>query len=188
MSAAYPHLMTPLDLGFTTLKNRVMMGSMHTGMEDRFYNYPRLAAFYQERVRGGVGLIVTGGISPNRAGWLLPFGGTMNFPLDAWNHRVVTDAVHREGGKILMQILHAGRYGYHPFSVSASAIKAPITPFKPRALSERGIQSTIRDYVRCARLAQAAGDDGVEIVGSEGHLLNQFLCNRSNKRKDRWGG
>ncbi|WP_338848217.1 NADPH-dependent 2,4-dienoyl-CoA reductase [Massilia sp. W12] len=188
MSSAYPHLMTPLDLGFTTLKNRVLMGSMHTGLEDRFYNYPRLAAFYRERVRGGVGLIVTGGISPNRSGWLLPFGGTMNFPLDAWNHRVVTDAVHQEGGKILMQILHAGRYGYHPFTVSASAIKAPISPFKTRAMSRRGVLRTIADYVRCAKLAQSAGYDGVEIMGSEGYLLNQFLTRRTNRRNDEWGG
>lgn len=188
MTTPYPHLMSPLDLGFTTLKNRVMMGSMHTGMEDRFFHYPKLAAFYQERVRGGVGLIVTGGISPSRAGWLLPFGGTMNFALDAWNHRVVTDAVHREGGKILMQILHAGRYGYQPFAVSASAIKSPISPFKPRALTERGIQTTINDYVRCAKLAQSAGYDGIEIMGSEGYLLNQFLTARTNKRTDRWGG
>lgn len=187
-ATAYPHLMTPLDLGFTTIKNRVMMGSMHTGLEDRFFHYPKLAAFYQERVKGGVGLIVTGGISPNRAGWLLPFGGTMNFALDAWNHRVVTDAVHREGGKILMQILHAGRYGYQPFAVSASAIKSPISPFKPRALTESGIQRTIEDYVRCAKLAKSAGYDGVEIMGSEGYLLNQFLTKRTNKRQDRWGG
>lgn len=188
MTTAYPHLLTPLDLGFTTLRNRVLMGSMHTGMEDRFFNYPKLAAFYQERARGGVGLIVTGGISPSRAGWLLPFGGTMNFALDAWNHRVVTDAVHREGGKILMQILHAGRYGYQPFAVSASSIKSPISPFKPRALTERGIETTIKDYVRCAKLAQSAGYDGVEIMGSEGYLLNQFLTRRTNKRADRWGG
>ncbi len=185
---AYPKLLAPLDLGFTTLKNRVIMGSMHTGLEDRFYNYGKLAAFYRERARGGVGLIVTGGISPNRQGWLLPFGGTMNSLADLPNHRRVTRAVHEEGGKILMQILHAGRYGYQPFVVSASAVKSPISKFRPRALDERGIQDTIRAYARCAKLARSAGYDGVEVMGSEGYLLNQFLCARTNKRGDRWGG
>ncbi|SDA68086.1 MULTISPECIES: NADPH-dependent 2,4-dienoyl-CoA reductase [unclassified Janthinobacterium] len=185
---AYPHLLAPLDLGFTSLRNRVIMGSMHTGLEDRFYHYGKLAAFYRERARGGVGLIVTGGISPNRQGWLLPFGGTLNFLGDVPNHRKVTRAVHEEGGKIVMQILHAGRYGYQPFVVSASAKKSPISPFRPRALSERGIERTICDYVRCARLAQQAGYDGIEVMGSEGYLLNQFLCARTNLRQDRWGG
>jgi 2,4-dienoyl-CoA reductase (NADPH2) len=185
---SYPHLLAPLDLGFTTLKNRVIMGSMHTGLEDRFYHYGKLAAFYRERARGGVGLIVTGGISPNRQGWLLPFGGTLNFIGDLPNHRRVTRAVHEEGGKILLQILHAGRYGYQPLVVSASPQKSPISPFKPRALSERGIESTIEAYVRCAKLAQKAGYDGVEVMGSEGYLLNQFLCARTNRRQDRWGG
>ena len=185
---AYPHLLSPLDLGFTTLKNRVIMGSMHTGLEDRFYNYGKLAAFYRERAAGGVGLIVTGGISPNRQGWLLPLGGTLNFIGDVPNHRRVTGAVHEEGGKILMQILHAGRYGYQPFVVSASSVKSPISPFKPKALSERGIESTIRAYVRCAKLAKLGGYDGVEVMGSEGYLLNQFLCARVNRRTDRWGG
>ena len=185
---AFPHLLAPLDLGFTTLKNRVIMGSMHTGLEDRFYNYGKLAAFYRERARGGVGLIVTGGISPNRQGWLLPFGGTLNSLFDVPNHRRVTRAVHEEGGKILMQILHAGRYGYQPFVVSASSVKSPISRFKPKALTEAGIESTIRAYVRCARLARTAGYDGVEIMGSEGYLLNQFLCARANRRTDRWGG
>lgn len=184
----YSHLLSPLDLGFTTLRNRVMMGSMHTGLEDRFYNYVKLAEYFRERAKGGVGLIVTGGISPNRQGWLLPFGGTMNSAADVWNHRIVTQAVHEEGGKIVMQILHSGRYGYQPFVVSASSKKSPISMFKPRALSERGIQSTIRDYVRCAELARKAGYDGVEIMGSEGYLLNQFLCARTNLRTDRWGG
>ncbi|MFM9435892.1 2,4-dienoyl-CoA reductase (NADPH2) [Janthinobacterium sp. CG_23.3] len=184
----YPHLLAPLDLGFTTLRNRVIMGSMHTGLEDRFYNYGKLAAFYRERARGGVGLIVTGGISPNRSGWLLPFGGTVNWLGDVLNHRQVTSAVHQEGGKILMQILHAGRYGYQPFVVSASAKKSPISPFKPRALSEAGIEGTIRDYARCAKLAKRAGYDGIEVMGSEGYLLNQFLCARTNLRTDRWGG
>jgi 2,4-dienoyl-CoA reductase (NADPH2) len=187
-STRYPHLLAPLDLGFTTLRNRVMMGSMHTGMEDRFYHYGKLAAFYRERARGGVGLIVTGGISPNRSGWLLPFGGTLNFKGDVINHRRVTSAVHEEGGKILMQILHAGRYGYQPFVVSASEKKSPISPFKPRALTEAGILGTIRDYARCAKLAKDAGYDGVEVMGSEGYLLNQFLCARTNLRTDRWGG
>ncbi|MET0210804.1 MAG: NADPH-dependent 2,4-dienoyl-CoA reductase, partial [Burkholderiaceae bacterium] len=185
---AFPQLLAPLDLGFTTLKNRVIMGSMHTGLEDRFYNYGKLAAFYRERARGGVGLIVTGGISPNRQGWLLPFGGTLNSLFDVPNHRRVTRAVHEEGGKILMQILHAGRYGYQPFVVSASSIKSPISRFKPKALTEAGIEATIRAYVRCARLARTAGYDGVEIMGSEGYLLNQFLCARANRRTDRWGG
>ncbi|MYM33108.1 FAD-dependent oxidoreductase [Duganella sp. FT94W] len=184
----YPHLLAPLDLGHTTLRNRVIMGSMHTGLEDRFYNYAKLAAFYRERARGGVGLIVTGGISPNRSGWLLPFGGTLNFQGDVPNHRRVTRAVHEEGGKVLMQILHAGRYGYQPLVVSASGQKSPISPFKPRALSEAGIERTIRDYVRCAQLARAAGYDGVEVMGSEGYLLNQFLCARTNLRTDQWGG
>jgi len=184
----YSHLLAPLDLGFTKLRNRVIMGSMHTGLEDRFYNYPKLAAYFRERARGGVGLIVTGGISPNREGWLLPFGGTVNSVFDIPNHRRVTDAVHEEGGKIVMQILHAGRYGYQPFVVSASDIKSPISKFKPRALTEGGILRTIRDYARCARLAKQAGYDGVEIMGSEGYLINQFLCARTNQRTDRWGG
>ena len=187
-NAHFPHLLEPLDLGFTQLRNRVMMGSMHTGLEDRFYNYGKLAAYFRERARGGVGLIVTGGISPNRRGWLLPFGGTMNSLGDIFNHRKVTRAVHEEGGKIVMQILHSGRYGYQPFIVSASDKKAPISKFKPKALTEAGIESTIRDYVRCARLAQKSGYDGVEIMGSEGYLLNQFLCVRTNHRTDRWGG
>lgn len=187
-NAHFPHLLEPLDLGFTTLRNRVMMGSMHTGLEDRFYNYGKLAAYFRERARGGVGLIVTGGISPNRQGWLLPFGGTMNFFGDVFNHRKVTKAVHEEGGKIVMQILHAGRYGYQPFIVSASDKQAPISKFKPKALDEAGIENTIKAYVRCAKLAQQSGYDGVEIMGSEGYLLNQFLCVRTNHRTDRWGG
>ena len=185
---AHPNLLKPLDLGFTTLRNRVMMGSMHTGLEDRFYHYTKLAAYFRERAKGGVGLIVTGGISPNRQGWLLPFGGTLNSIFDVRNHRKLPRAVHQGDGKILMQILHAGRYGYQPLVVSASAIKSPISMFKPKALTEAGIQSTIRAYVRCARLAQKAGYDGVEIMGSEGYLLNQFLCTRTNQRTDRWGG
>ena len=187
-NSSYPHLLAPLDLGFTTLRNRVIMGSMHTGLEDRFFNYGKLAAFYRERAKGGVGLIVTGGISPNRQGWLLPFGGTMNFIGDVFNHRRVTRAVHEEGGKILMQILHSGRYGYQPFVVSASSVKSPISKFKPKALTEAGIEATIKDYARCAKLAKMAGYDGIEVMGSEGYLLNQFLCARTNLRQDRWGG
>ncbi len=161
---------------------------MHTGMEDRFWNYPKLAAYFRERAKGGAGLIVTGGISPNRQGWLLPFGGTLNSVFDLRNHRLLTEAVHAEGGKIALQILHAGRYGYQPFVVSASALKSPISKFKPRALTDAGIAQTVRDYARCARLAQRAGYDGVEIMGSEGYLLNQFLCPRTNQRTDRYGG
>jgi 2,4-dienoyl-CoA reductase (NADPH2) len=185
---SYQHLLAELDLGFTRLRNRVVMGSMHTGMEDRFWHYPQLAAYFRERAKGGVGLIITGGISPNRQGWLLPFGGTLNSVFDLRNHRLVTDAVHAEGGKIALQILHAGRYGYQPFVVSASALKSPISKFKPRALTLAGIAGTVRDYARCARLAQRAGYDGVEIMGSEGYLLNQFLCPRTNHRNDQYGG
>lgn len=184
----YPHLLEPLNLGFTQLRNRVVMGSMHTGLEDRFYNYPKLAAYFAERARGGVGLIITGGISPNRQGWLLPAGGTMNQLTDVANHRLVTHAVHRHGGKILMQILHSGRYGYQPFVVSSSPIKSPISPFKPRQMSEREIYSTIQDYARCAKLSKLAGYDGIEIMGSEGYLLNQFLSRHVNQRTDQWGG
>jgi 2,4-dienoyl-CoA reductase (NADPH2) len=187
-ASTYPHLLAPLNLGFTTLCNRVIMGSMHTGLEDRFFNYGKLAAFYRERARGGVGLIVTGGISPNRSGWLLPFGGTLNFKADVINHRRLTSAVHEEGGKIAMQILHAGRYGYQPFVVSASDKKSPISPFKPKPLTEAGIEQTIRDYARCAKLAKEAGYDGIEVMGSEGYLINQFLCARTNLRTDQWGG
>ena len=188
MTSAYPHLLSPLRVGSLTLKNRVLMGSMHTGLEDRFFHYGKLAAYFAERARGGVGLIVTGGISPNRTGWLLPAGGTMNSRLDVVSHGRVTRAVHAEGGKIAMQILHAGRYGYHPFQASASRVKAPINPFTPRPMSERHILSTIADYGRAARLARDAGYDGVEIMGSEGYLLNQFLCRRVNQRTDAWGG
>ncbi len=187
-SQAFPHLFQPLDLGFTKLRNRVVMGSMHTGLEDRFYQYPKLAAYFGERAKGGVGLIITGGISPNRQGWLLPFGGTMNSPTDALNHRLVTHAVHKHGGKILMQILHSGRYGYQPFVVSSSPIKSPISMFKPREMTENNILSTIEDYAHCAKLSKLAGYDGVEIMGSEGYLLNQFLSRRVNQRTDRWGG
>lgn len=187
-ASAFPHMLKPLDLGFTTLKNRIVMGSMHTGLEDRFYNYGKLANYFAERARGGTGLVITGGISPSRQAWLLPFGGTLNRYVDVLNHRRVTQAVHREGGKILMQILHAGRYGYHPFVVSASKSKSPISMFKARAMKESEIFKTIEDYGRCAKLAKLSGYDGVEIMGSEGYLLNQFICNRTNRRTDQWGG
>jgi 2,4-dienoyl-CoA reductase (NADPH2) len=184
----YRHLLAELDLGFTKLRNRVVMGSMHTGLEDRFWHYPTLAEYYRERAKGGVGLIITGGISPNREGWLLPFGGTLNSVFDLPNHRRLTRAVHEEGGKIALQILHAGRYGYHPFVVSASNVRSPISKFKPRALTPAGIARTVRAYAKTARLAQRAGYDGVEIMGSEGYLLNQFLCSRTNRRTDQYGG
>ena len=184
----YPHLLAPLDLGFTSLANRVLMGSMHTGLEDRAGNYPRLAEYFAERARGGVGLIVTGGIAPNRAGWVAPFAGKLATRREVPRHRLVTDAVHAEGGKICMQILHAGRYGYHPLIVAPSPIKSPITPFKPRKLSTSGVEQQIRAFVRCASLAREAGYDGVEVMGSEGYFINQFLVTRTNKRTDRWGG
>jgi 2,4-dienoyl-CoA reductase (NADPH2) len=187
-SQPYPKLLAPLNLGFTTLANRVVMGSMHTGREDRARDTDRLAEYFAERARGGVGLIVTGGYAPNRTGWLLPFASQLVSSAEARRHRRITGAVHDAGGKILLQILHAGRYAYHPFSVSASAIKAPINPFRPRKLSDRGVQGTIDDFVRCALLAREAGYDGVEIMGSEGYLLNQFLAPRTNKRTDAWGG
>ncbi|MCC2618119.1 NADPH-dependent 2,4-dienoyl-CoA reductase [Aestuariibacter halophilus] len=187
-ASPYPHLLAPLDLGFTTLRNRTLMGSMHVGLEEEKNGFEKLAAFYAERARGGVGLIVTGGISPNIEGWVAPFGGRMSARRHAKKHRVVTEAVHKEGGKICMQILHTGRYGYHPFAVSASAVKSPITPFKPRALTHRGILRTIKDYASSAYLAQQAGYDGVEVMGSEGYLINQFFCPRTNQRTDQWGG
>ncbi|MCA1007456.1 NADPH-dependent 2,4-dienoyl-CoA reductase [Rhodococcus hoagii] len=188
MTSQFPHLLEPLDLGFTTLKNRVIMGSMHTGLEDRAKNTARLAEFYAERARGGVGLIVTGGYAPNRTGWLLPFGAKLTNRFEARRHRTITRAVHDAGGKIALQILHAGRYSYQPFSVSASSIKAPINPFRPRRLTSRGVRWQIRNFVRCARLARSAGYDGVEIMGGEGYFVNQFLCERTNKRTDEWGG
>ena len=184
----YPHLLSPLDLGHTTLKNRVLMGSMHTGLEDGRRHFPRMAAFYAERARGGVGLIVTGGFAPNIEGWAKPFAGTLATSAAARRHRVVTDAVHAEGGKIALQILHTGRYGYHPLCVAPSRIQSPISPFTPRELSERGIERQILAFVRCARLAREAGYDGVEVMGSEGYFLNQFLVTHTNHRQDRWGG
>lgn len=188
MANHYPHLMEPLDLGFTTLKNRSLMGSMHTGMEDRASDFPELAAYFAERARGGAGLIVTGGFSPNIEGWLGPFGSKLSMPWEVGRHHQVTDAVHQENGKICLQILHAGRYGYSPLCVSASAIKSPISKFKPRALSTKGVYRTIDDYATSAKLAQKAGYNGVEIMGSEGYFINQFLVSRTNRRDDEWGG
>ncbi|MCF1440116.1 MAG: NADPH-dependent 2,4-dienoyl-CoA reductase, partial [Shewanella sp.] len=184
----YPHMLSPLDLGFTTLKNRVLMGSMHTGLEEEKGGFEKLAAFYRERAEGGVGLIVTGGISPNLRGRLAPHASQLSFPWQVSKHQIVTDAVHQADGKICMQILHAGRYGYHPFTLAPSAIKAPITPFTPWAMASWQVRRTIGAYVRCARLAKEAGYDGVEIMGSEGYLINQFICARTNKRSDEWGG
>ena len=184
----FPHLLAPLDLGFTTLSNRVLMGSMHTGLEEERGGFEKMAAFFAERAKGGVGLIVTGGIAPNLRGRLAPFGAQLSWPWQVRKHRLITEAVHAGGGKIAMQILHGGRYSYHPFSVSASNVKSPITPFKPSTLSGRGVEGTIRDYVSCARYAQDAGYDGVEIMGSEGYLINQFLVARTNRRTDKWGG
>ena len=186
--SSYPHLLEPLDLGHVVLPNRVIMGSMHTGLEDRAKDLPKLAAYFAERARGGVGLMVTGGYAPNRTGWLTPFGSRLTSRRQARKHRLLTDAVHAEGGLIALQILHAGRYAYHPFSVSASALKAPINPFKPRALTDRGVRKQIKAYVDCAALAREAGYDGIEIMGSEGYFINQFLSERTNKRTDRWGG
>ncbi len=184
----HPHLFAPLDLGHVVLPNRILMGSMHTGLEDRAADFDKLAAYFAERARGGVGLMVTGGIAPSIRGWLKPFGGRLSMPWHVARHRKLTDAVHAEGGRICMQILHAGRYGYHPLSVAPSRIKSPITPFTPRALSARGVERTIRDFVRCAELARQAGYDGVEVMGSEGYLINQFIAARTNQRNDAWGG
>lgn len=188
MTTPYPHLLKPLDLGFTQLKNRVLMGSMHTGLEEEKHGFDKLAAFYAERAKGGVGLIVTGGISPNFRGRVQPFGAELSKPWQVKKHRKVTDAVHQHGGKICMQILHTGRYAFHPFAVGPSAIRAPISKFTPKAMSERQIRTTIKHFARCAKLAQKAGYDGVEVMGSEGYLINQFLCPRTNKRTDQWGG
>lgn len=186
--AKYPHLFEPLDLGFTTLKNRALMGSMHTGLEETKNGFERMATYFGERAKGGVGLIVTGGVSPNRQGWVAPFSARMTKTAHARKHQVVADRVHEHGGKICMQILHSGRYGYHPLNVAPSAIKSPITPFKPFALSARGIRNTISDFARSAALAREAGYDGVEVMGSEGYLINQFIAQHTNKRTDQWGG
>ncbi|SEB45400.1 2,4-dienoyl-CoA reductase (NADPH2) [Amycolatopsis tolypomycina] len=184
----YPHLLSPLDLGFTTLRNRVLMGSMHTGLEDKAAHFPALAEYYAERARGGVGLIVTGGFAPNKTGWLLPLASKLTTSAEAKAHRQLTAPVHDAGGKIALQVLHAGRYAYHPLSVSASSVKAPINPFRPRALTGFGVRKQIDAFANCAALARDAGYDGVEIMGSEGYLINQFLAERTNKRTDAWGG
>ncbi|MER5855089.1 NADPH-dependent 2,4-dienoyl-CoA reductase [Streptomyces sp900105245] len=184
----YPHLTTPLDLGFTTLPNRVLMGSMHVGLEEAERGFERMAAFYAARARGGVGLIVTGGIAPNDEGRPYEGGAKLTTEDEAAQHRTVTDAVHREGGRIAMQILHFGRYAYHRDLVAPSALQAPISPFVPRELSDADVERTIDDYARAARLARQAGYDGVEIMGSEGYLINEFIAAQTNRREDRWGG
>lgn len=184
----YKHIFEPLDLGFTTLKNRILMGSMHTGLEEEKNGLERIAKYYGERAKGGVGLIVTGGIAPNRQGWTAPFSARMSTKKHAESHKIITEEVHKYGGKICMQILHSGRYGYHPLSVAPSNIKAPISPFKPFKLTESGIKRTIKDFVNSAKLSKIAGYDGVEIMGSEGYLINQFIAKRTNKRTDKWGG
>ena len=184
----YPHLFQPLDLGFTTLKNRILMGSMHLGLEEAPNGFQRMAAFYAERAKGGVALIVTGGIGPNKEGAVHGHAAQMTSAEDVEQHKIVTESVHEAGSKICMQILHTGRYAYNPQPVAPSAIQAPINPFPPKALTEDEIEQQICDFVRCATLAQQAGYDGVEIMGSEGYLLNQFIVNRTNKREDGWGG
>ncbi|MBY0240505.1 MAG: NADPH-dependent 2,4-dienoyl-CoA reductase [Burkholderiaceae bacterium] len=188
MATTYPHLLAPLDLGFTTLKNRVLMGSMHTGLEETPNGYERMAAFFAERARGGVGLIVTGGIAPNVEGGVYAGAAKLTTSEEAQQHSIVTRAVHEAGGKICMQILHAGRYAYSPKAVSSSAAQSPITPFAPRELDEDGIEKQIADFVTCATLAREAGYDGVEIMGSEGYFINQFIAAHVNQRTDRWGG
>ncbi|OAI91240.1 NADPH-dependent 2,4-dienoyl-CoA reductase [Pseudomonas putida] len=187
-AAQYPHLLAPLDLGFTTLRNRTLMGSMHTGLEERPDGFERMAAYFAERARGGVGLMVTGGIGPNVEGGVYSGAAKLTTPEEAEKHRIVTRAVHEAGGKICLQILHAGRYAYSPKQVAPSAIQAPINPFKPKELDEEGIEKQIADFVTCAQLAQSAGYDGVEIMGSEGYFINQFLAAHTNQRTDRWGG
>ncbi|ADI90550.1 NADPH-dependent 2,4-dienoyl-CoA reductase [Acinetobacter oleivorans] len=186
--SAYPHLLKPLDLGFTTLKNRVLMGSMHIGLEEAPQGYERMAAFYAERAKGDVGLIVTGGVSPNDDGVVFSHGTKLDTVEEAEKHKVITQAVHEAGGKIAMQILHTGRYSYQPNNVAPSAIQAPINPIKPKALSSAEVQQTIDDFANCAKLAQYAGYDGVEIMGSEGYLINEFIAARTNHRDDEWGG
>jgi len=185
---AYPHLFSPLDLGFTRLRNRVLMGSMHTGLEDRARDFPRLAAYFAERAEGGVGLIVTGGFAPNVVGWLKPFGGKLSWPWEVRPHRQLTASAHQHDAKICLQLLHAGRYAYHPLSVAPSRLKAPINPFTPRAMSARSVEGHIADYARSAQLAREAGYDGVEVMGSEGYLINEFIAPRTNRRNDAWGG
>lgn len=184
----YPHLFTPLDLGFTQIKNRILMGSMHTGLEEYPDDFKRLTAYFTERAKGGAALMVTGGVSPNDEGCLAPGAIKLNHTKQVSRHQKLTSAVHREDSKIMLQILHAGRYAFHENSVAPSSIKAPISPFKPRELNDQYIEQTIQDFVNCAVLAQKAGYDGVEIMGSEGYLINQFIVTHTNKRNDRWGG
>ncbi|GAA6171585.1 NADPH-dependent 2,4-dienoyl-CoA reductase [Colwellia sp. KU-HH00111] len=184
----FPHLLAPLDLGFTQLANRTLMGSMHTGLEEERGGFAKLAAFYEERAKGGVGLIVTGGVSPNKRGRIAPFGSELSHFWHVNKHKQVTSAVHKYPTKICLQLLHTGRYAYHPFSVGPSKVKSPITPFTPKAMSNRQIEGTIKDYAHSANLAAKAGYDGVEIMGSEGYLINQFACVRTNQRTDQWGG
>lgn len=184
----YPHLLSPLDLGFTTLPNRVLMGSMHVGLEEAEHGFERMAAFYAERARGGVGLIVTGGIAPNEAGRPWDGGAKLTTAEEVAEHRLITDAVHEAGGRIAMQILHFGRYAYHPGLVAPSPLKAPISPFAPNELTDAEVEQTVEDYVRCAELAKEAGYDGVEVMGSEGYLINEFIAAATNQRTDRWGG
>ncbi|MBU2926181.1 NADPH-dependent 2,4-dienoyl-CoA reductase [Colwellia sp. 1_MG-2023] len=185
---AFPHLLAPLDLGFTQLANRTLMGSMHTGLEEERGGFSKLAAFYEERAKGGVGLIVTGGVSPNKRGTIAPLGSELSHFWHVNKHKEVTAAVHKYPTKICLQLLHTGRYAYHPFSVAPSKIKSPINPFTPKAMSDGQIRSTIKDYAYAAHLANKAGYDGVEIMGSEGYLINQFACLRTNQRDDDWGG
>ena len=188
MHKTYPHLFSPLDLGHTTLRNRSIMGSMHTNLEELPDGFPKLAAYYEERAKGGVGLIVTGGFSPNITGWLKPFGCTLHKKSQVAQHRIVTDAVHKHDSKICLQILHAGRYGYHPLCVAPSRIKSPISMFTPWGMPKWMIKRTIKQFAHCASLAKEAGYDGVEIMGSEGYLINQFIAKHTNKRSDEWGG
>jgi len=185
---SYPHLFRPLDLGFTSLKNRVLMGSMHTGLEEGRDGFKRMAAYFGARAAGGVGLIVTGGVAPSRAGWIAPFSIRLASSSQVKKHQLVTESVHQSGGKICLQILHSGRYGYHPLCVAPSSIKAPINRFKPKELSGRAVLSTISDFIKCAVLARDAGYDGVEVMGSEGYLINQFIARKTNRRTDEWGG
>ncbi|MEU1232262.1 NADPH-dependent 2,4-dienoyl-CoA reductase [Streptomyces sp. NPDC005828] len=184
----YPHLLSPLDLGFTTLPNRVIMGSMHVGLEETEHGFERMAAFYAERARGGAGLIVTGGIAPNEAGRPWDGGAKLTTAGEVAEHRLITDAVHAEGGRIALQILHFGRYAYHPGLVGPSPLKAPISPFVPNELTDAEVEQTVEDYARCAELAKEAGYDGVEVMGSEGYLINEFIAAATNQRTDRWGG
>jgi len=181
-------LMKPLDLGFTQLRNRTVMGSMHTGLEEQWFGFSKLAKFYQERAKAGVALIVTGGISPTFSGRLSPFASQFSYLFQVVKHRNLVKVVHANEAKICLQILHAGRYAYHPLAVAPSAIKSPISPYTPKALSGRQIKKLIKAYANTARLAKRAGYDGVEVMGSDGYLINHFICINTNKRKDEWGG